>query len=88
MYDMHCSMLGYCLQQIYLPCIYDKYILGPDIISWGDAHDGPVISLERSMFIEDLLISVGGKVFAIWKENMKVIFKKLSIYVNLFNYFN
>ncbi|GLG98868.1 WD repeat-containing protein 63 [Gryllus bimaculatus] len=38
---------------------------------WGEVHDGPVTSLVRSPFIRDLVLSVGGKIFALWIESAK-----------------
>ncbi|BFY99788.1 hypothetical protein BsWGS_02828 [Bradybaena similaris] len=33
-------------------------------------HDGPVVSLQRSPFFKDVLLSVGGWTLAIWKEGV------------------
>ncbi|XP_049954673.1 dynein axonemal intermediate chain 3-like [Schistocerca serialis cubense] len=39
--------------------------------SMADVHDGPIEALERSHFVEEILISLGGRVFAIWSEDYK-----------------
>lgn len=42
------------------------------ILSWGiSIHDGPIVSCVRSPFLTDLILTVGGKVIAIWKETLK-----------------
>jgi len=33
------------------------------------AHDGPVVAILRSPHLEDVLLTVGGRVFAIWKDD-------------------
>ena len=44
-----------------------------------DAHDGQVLALERSPFFKDIILTVGGWTFAIWKEGVTV-----SIYCNCY----
>ncbi|XP_069694476.1 dynein axonemal intermediate chain 3-like isoform X2 [Periplaneta americana] len=39
--------------------------------SVGNEHDGPISAIALSPFIKDLILSVGGKVFAIWRSNIK-----------------
>lgn len=34
-------------------------------------HDGPVVCISRSPYFDDVYLTVGGKVFAIWKEDFK-----------------
>ncbi|XP_017771536.1 PREDICTED: WD repeat-containing protein 63, partial [Nicrophorus vespilloides] len=34
-------------------------------------HDGPVLTLERCPYREDIYLTVGGKVFAVWKTSLK-----------------
>ncbi|KAK6640822.1 hypothetical protein RUM44_012519 [Polyplax serrata] len=42
------------------------------ICSWGEAvHDGPVVTCARSPFMEDLFLTVGGRVIALWKQELK-----------------
>ncbi|KAK0069497.1 WD repeat-containing protein 63 [Biomphalaria pfeifferi] len=33
-------------------------------------HDGPIVSMERSPFFKEVLLSVGGWTFALWKEGV------------------
>ncbi|CAL1545233.1 unnamed protein product [Lymnaea stagnalis] len=33
-------------------------------------HDGPIVSMERSPFFKDVLLSVGGWTFSLWKEGV------------------
>lgn len=40
--------------------------------SLGDVHDGPISALSLSPFNKDLMLSVGGRVVAIWKDTVKV----------------
>jgi len=40
-------------------------------------HSGAITSLERSPFFKNIILSVGGWTFAIWKEANKV-----SIFIN------
>jgi hypothetical protein len=40
--------------------------------SWGDEHDGPISAVSLSPFNKDLILSVGGKVVAIWRDSIKV----------------
>jgi hypothetical protein len=40
--------------------------------SFGDIHDGPISALFLSPFNKDLMLSVGGRVVAIWKDTIKV----------------
>ena len=42
----------------------------PDILF--DAHDGPIKLLQRSPFFSDILLTVGGWTFSIWKEGVTV----------------
>ena len=37
-------------------------------------HDGPVTHAVRSKFLPDLIMTVGGKIFAVWQENFKRTF--------------
>ncbi|KAF2880133.1 hypothetical protein ILUMI_26044 [Ignelater luminosus] len=39
------------------------------IDNYGKYHDGPVVSLSRSELFPDLSLTVGGKVFALWKSD-------------------
>ena len=34
-----------------------------------DAHAGPITTVERSPFFNDVLLTVGGWSFSIWKES-------------------
>ena len=36
------------------------------------AHDGPIATLHRSPFFKDIILTVGGWTFAIWKEGVTV----------------
>lgn len=36
------------------------------------AHDGPITTLQRSPFFRDIILTVGGWTFAIWKEGVAV----------------
>jgi hypothetical protein len=40
--------------------------------SWGDVHDGPISALSLAPFNNDLMLSVGGTVLAIWKDTIMV----------------
>ena len=35
-------------------------------------HDGPVTSLQRSPFLKEVVLSIGGWTWAIWKEGVSV----------------
>ncbi|XP_059149389.1 dynein axonemal intermediate chain 3-like [Physella acuta] len=37
---------------------------------YHSVHDGPVVSMERSPFYKDILLSVGGWTLAVWKEGV------------------
>ena len=37
------------------------------------AHDGPITTLQRSPFFRDIILTVGGWTFAIWKEGVTVV---------------
>jgi len=32
-------------------------------------HDGPVIELTRSLFYNEVVVTVGGRIFALWRED-------------------
>lgn len=42
-----------------------------EILSWGKSvHDGPIVTCVRSPFMQDLILTVGGRVMALWKEEL------------------
>lgn len=41
------------------------------IMNVGRYHDGPVTCIDRNSKLHDIFLTVGGKVFAIWKESYK-----------------
>lgn len=42
------------------------------ILSWGTAiHDGPIVACARSPFLDDLVLTVGGRIIALWKNELK-----------------
>jgi WD40 repeat protein len=40
--------------------------------SCGDQHDGPISALSLSPFNKELFLTVGGNVFCIWRDGIKV----------------
>ena len=46
-----------------------------------NAHDGPIATLHRSPFFKDIVLTVGGWTFAIWKEGITVLDKEISGFV-------
>ena len=56
-----------------------KIIAGPRATWCAVAHGGPVHTLERNPFFYDLLLSVGGWNFCLWREEFLVRKKKKKI---------
>lgn len=43
-----------------------------NILSWAETvHDGPVVTCARSPFMDDLTLTVGGRVIALWRQDLK-----------------
>ncbi|XP_011872184.1 PREDICTED: WD repeat-containing protein 63-like [Vollenhovia emeryi] len=42
---------------------------GCKLVNCSSAHDGPVVSILRSPHFSDVLLTMGGRVFAIWKDD-------------------
>lgn len=38
-------------------------------VAWDKIHDGPVTRVVRSKYLRRILITVGGKIFALWRED-------------------
>nr|CAD7197776.1 unnamed protein product [Timema douglasi] len=41
------------------------------LVIYGGIHDGPVTSITTSPFIENLILSIGGRIIAIWNNNVQ-----------------
>lgn len=53
--------------------IYNQVLFSaPKPSFYHGSHDGPVVALERSPFMKEVLLSVGGWNFTIWKEGVSV----------------
>lgn len=52
--------------------ILKSIFLAPKPAFYHAVHDGPVVSMERSPFYKDILLSVGGWTLAVWKEGVAV----------------
>lgn len=52
--------------------VYMSFLIAPRPDHYFAAHSGSITCLERSPFFMDIILSVGGWTFAIWKEAIKV----------------
>ncbi|XP_076242298.1 dynein axonemal intermediate chain 3 [Calliopsis andreniformis] len=57
-------------------CTWEDQVLDEDalevdceILSHSCIHDGPVTQIQRSPYLQDILLTIGGHVFAIWKDD-------------------
>jgi hypothetical protein len=48
------------------------FLLALKFKSCGDQHDGPISALSLSPFNKELILTVGGNVFGIWRDGIKV----------------
>ncbi|XP_048508570.1 dynein axonemal intermediate chain 3 [Athalia rosae] len=39
------------------------------VLAWSKIHDGPVTVVARSKYVRKVLITIGGKVFALWRDD-------------------
>nr|CAD7410244.1 unnamed protein product [Timema poppensis] len=53
------------------PAIYILYFVALRLVIYGGIHDGPVTSITTSPFIENLILSIGGRIIAIWNNNVQ-----------------
>lgn len=58
--------------------LYFFFPLAPRPEFVWQAHDGPMNTLTRSPFFRDIILTVGGWTFAIWKEGVTVSFRSHS----------
>lgn len=66
---------SFCLATDDIKLYYFKLLfLAPRPEQVWAAHDGPISSLQRSPFFRDIILTVGGWTFAIWKESVTVQF--------------
>lgn len=65
------EILQYCM--LHIMCMYIlTTLIAPRPDHYFTVHSGAITCLERSPFFKDIILSVGGWTFAIWKEAIKV----------------
>lgn len=60
----------------FLKCTWEEQVLDEEasevdckVLCRSCVHDGPVTQIERSPYLQDVLLTIGGRVFAIWKDD-------------------